>query len=101
MSTVIWERDGTTVWAALKTNGDLEIAGQTLSARSENEYWLTVKAADVDKVTAALGGAPGSNVVGLLRANAEDVVRVGEKTWLANNSIPIEFWSHFDPPDFD
>lgn len=101
-SRTIWERDKLSVDVALSHDGDLTFSGQDLSGHpwSEYEYWLTVKAADVRKVTAALGGAPGSDVLALLDENAEAIVReVGEKAWLKNHSIPATFWSRIEPAE--
>jgi hypothetical protein len=99
MVKAIWRNANSTVWATLKPGGALEISGQILSAGSEYEYWLTVEVADVDKVTAALGGAPGADVLALVDEHADAIVRTGEKTWLEDHSIPAAFWSRYEPAD--
>ena len=95
----IYKRDKLLVSVALRC-GDLVTAGQDLSG-SEYEYWLTVRAADVPRVTAALGGTPGSDVLALVQANAETIVRTGEKSWLDAHGIPTEFWSWSSPASGD
>ena len=98
---MIWERDKVGVWATLGRDGALTISGQDLSSGlyslAEYEYALTVKAADVDQVVSALGGAPGADVLALLHANAETILRVGEKRWLEEHYIPATFWSRIEP----
>ena len=95
----VWQQDKLRVDAELSDSGDLVIRGQDLSGTlwSEYEYALTVKALDVDKVISALGGAPDADVLALLAANAESIVKTGEKAWLERNSVPAEFWSRIDP----
>ena len=49
---------------------------------AEYEYWVTAPAAVVPQVVAALGGAPGDDVLALVADHAEEIVRRGESTWL-------------------
>jgi hypothetical protein len=92
----IYARNSLYVDASLDAAGVLRISGQDLGENlygGEYEYNLTVEAADVPKVVAALGGAPGDDVLELLQANGEQVVRAGEKTWLEGLGIEVGFSS--------
>ena len=89
----LWARDGLYVDAQLKNRGDLVFQGQDLRHGREYEYALTVRAADVPRVVAALDGNPGDDVLGLLAAHGEHIVGRGELTWLRGLGITPEFWS--------
>ncbi len=92
------DRDGHRVWATMRDDdGALVIQGE-LSRQSpwgseENEYALTVAAADVPKVLAALHAAEGDDVLDVLEARGEDVVIGGERAWLRLLGITAEFTS--------
>jgi hypothetical protein len=98
----LWETDGLTVRASLLEDGRLSITGQDLNAgrvfgpgNSEYEYGLTVATADVDAVVVALGGRPGDDVLALLELHGQQIVTVGEQTWLRGLGIEPAFWSRF------
>lgn len=93
----LWARDRLYVNAYLNTAGDLIIDGQDLSGSvrtGEYEYSLTVPAADVPRVVAALAGEPGDDVLALLVTNATTIVQTGERTWLRSLGIDPGFWAH-------
>ncbi|MEV6104349.1 hypothetical protein AB0M28_06470 [Streptomyces sp. NPDC051940] len=83
---------GLYVTARLDDDGTLRIEGQDLTG-PEYEYALTVAAADVPAVRAALGAAPASDLLHLLRRHSPEVVRRGERTWLRSLGIEPGFWS--------
>ncbi|GAB2908186.1 ADP-ribosylglycohydrolase family protein [Rhodococcus aerolatus] len=89
----IYDRDRLAVWARLLEDGQLQLEGQHLYDDGEDyEYFLTVR--DVGKVVAALGGAPGDDVLTLLQAHGEDVVAHGETEWLRSRAISYETFTY-------
>ncbi|MBL1073641.1 hypothetical protein JK358_04475 [Nocardia sp. 2] len=90
----LWSRDGLYIDAALRDSGALVIEGQHLRGGGEYEYALTVAADQVPVVVAALGGDADADVLDLLHANAEPIVRRGEKGWLESIGVTVGFWSH-------
>ena len=95
----LWGKDGLYVDAVVDESGALKISGQDLKTvpfgGDEYEYFITVAAEDVALVVHALGGKPGSNVLELLRANAQMLVETGETKWLRSNGIKHEFSSWY------
>jgi hypothetical protein len=96
----LWQTDGLSVTASLLEDGRLSINGHDLQAdrvfgpgNSEYEYALTVDVRDVDRVVTALGGRPGDDVLALLEVNGQQIVTVGEQTWLRGLGIDPGFWS--------
>jgi hypothetical protein len=91
----MWSRNGLHVDASVNDDGTLLISGQDLQTfgDDEYEYALTVARDDVAKVTAALGGAPGDDVIALLVDDAEDIINIGELTWLRSIGVEPAFWS--------
>jgi len=93
----IWSHNNLRVDATLDHDGALTIAGQDLNGwagRDEYEYWITVPAAEVPRVVVALGGRAHDDVLALLEAHAEQIVRSGERTWLTEHSIEHRFSSY-------
>ncbi len=91
----LWARNRIYVNAVLRADGRLVIEGQDLLTNfygAEYEYDVTVEAADVPRVIAALGGAPDDDVLALLQTNAEMIVRHGERSWLRELGIEPGFW---------
>ena len=96
--------DGLTVWAELNAAGDLVIQGQDLSGHPfarEYEYALTVPAAHVGVVAQALGGRAPTDVLELLKANGERIVKMGERTWLQSLGVEVRTWNRIEPFDMD
>jgi hypothetical protein len=92
----LWAANRLYVDASVDADGVLRISGQDLGDNlygGEYEYFLTVDATDVPTVVAALGGAPGDDVLELLVAQAEQIIRTGEKTWLEGLGISPGFSS--------
>jgi hypothetical protein len=93
---VIWSEDGLTVWARPDEDGGFMITGQDLGPNlsgREYEYAVAIAARDVPAVVEALGGTAGADVLALVAANAETIVRAGELSWLRRLGIKPEFWS--------
>ncbi|MDI2125779.1 hypothetical protein [Yinghuangia seranimata] len=82
--------------ARLAADGTLTIEGQDLNG-GEYEYVVTVAAGDVPVVIAALGGAPGDDVLALLAANGAAVVRQGERAWLRGLGLEPRLWGRREP----
>jgi hypothetical protein len=94
----LWGRDSLYVDVRLLSDGTLIFEGQDLNpanpwSGAEYEYVITVEAADVPRVVAALGGVDGDDVLALLKADAERIVGIGERTWLRSLGIEPGFWS--------
>ena len=83
--------------AVLTDAGDLVFEGHDLNGwlgSAEYEYWETVPAAMVPRVVAALGGAPGDDVLALLADHGDEVVLRGESTWLRSLGIEHTIDTH-------
>jgi len=91
----MWARNELYVDVCLLEDGSLQFAGQDLKTfgKDEYEYALTVAPGDISKVSAALGGEPGDDVIALLVANAERIIQTGELAWLRSIGIEPGFWS--------
>jgi hypothetical protein len=87
----IWDRNKLFVDAEIKENGDLLISGQDLNGE-EYEYFLTVERSAVPQVLSALGATATDDVLEELRIHAEELVHVGEHSWLKANDIPVEIF---------
>ena len=88
--------------AKLNEDGDLIIEGQDLgptveafwdAGNTEYEWAIVVHAANIPLFVAALGGAPGVDVLPLLASRFADDERYGSKTFLDEHDVPTEFWS--------
>jgi hypothetical protein len=93
----LWQRDRLYVVAVLEEDGDLVFEGQDLNGwlgSAEYEYWVRCPAADVPRVVAALGGAPGDDVLTLLVEHADELVMRGESTWLRSIGITPDIDTH-------
>jgi len=92
----IWDLNGSTVWVDWGANGKVVFQGQILTGREEYEYAISVPSVDVPKLAAALGGEADEDVIALIVANGESIVRRGEKAWVESLGITPEFWSRYD-----
>lgn len=82
--------------AWLKDGGELVIEAQDLTGAwgvSEYEYALTVPAAAIPTIVAALGGGEGDDVLDLLAQHGEEIVAHGERRWLTTLGVEPELWS--------
>ena len=96
------DRDQLRVWATTTADGELRIEGQDLGGypgASEYEYAITVSAGDVPTVRAALDAADGDDLLSLLEAEGEAIVRRGERAWIESLGITAKFWSRVEPRD--
>jgi hypothetical protein len=75
-------------------DGSLRFSGYDLEGNNDYEYIITVAAADIPTIWAALPGSPEDDVIARLAANAETVMSAGEQTWIESLGIKPEFWSH-------
>ncbi len=93
----IRRQDRLFVEAVLTVDGDLVFEGQDLNGwlgYAEYEYWVTAPGAVVPQVVAALGGAPGDDVLALLAEHASQIVGPGESTWLRSLGIEPGISTH-------
>lgn len=94
----LWSANHLFIDAVREPDGTLRFLGQDLNPQNvfggaEYEYALTIRAEDVPRIVAALGGAPGTDVLDLLTTHAEPIVRTGESAFLRRLGIEYEFWS--------
>ena len=81
--------------AVLTDAGDPVFEGQDLNGSlGHRSRWETVPAAMVPRVVAALGGAPGDDVLALLADHGDEVVLRGESTWLRSLGIDHTIDTH-------
>lgn len=92
--TSIWDRNKLSVEVGLKDDGSLTFSGCDNKGNRDYEYDITVAAADVPTVLAALPGPPEDDLITRLQWNAEMIITTGESTWLESLGIKTEFWSH-------
>jgi hypothetical protein len=88
--------------ARIGKSGDLRIEGQDLGSSVE-EFWgvglreyewtITVRAAQLQQLIAALGGIDGDDVLSLLAARCSENERYASKDFLEERGVPVEFWS--------
>lgn len=86
--------------ARLSAEGDVVIEGQDLGeiveafwGYPEYEWDITIRAANVPLLVAALSGVAGDDVLSLLAARCAVDERAASKTFLEERGVPIEFWS--------
>lgn len=88
--------------ARIDENGDLCIDGQDLGSgvgqfwgegSSEYEWCITVQAAEIPRVIAALGGAKGDDVLALLAARSNKDELCATTEFFKKRRIPTEFFS--------
>jgi hypothetical protein len=95
----LWDAGGLHIWAEINSDKALTISGQDLHPPGpfgdEYEYVLTVAPADIDTVVVALGGAPGDDVLPLLKANGPMIKNTGEQAWLQSLGITPELWNWY------
>lgn len=92
----LWDRDGLAVWAGWESNGDLTLSGQDFRGADlsggEYEYSLTVKPADLPKLTEALG-CDRDGLLAALQKHAEKIINQGELKWLRSLGVEPGFFS--------
>lgn len=88
---MLLHRDGLYVDARVGDDGAVVIGGQDLRGEEEVEYTVTV--ADVPALARALDADPGG-VLAALAERGEEVVTLGEATWLDRHGVPcvIQHW---------
>jgi hypothetical protein len=100
----LWSDNGLTVTARRGIDDKLVIDGQDLKRSplpggeiTEYEYGLTVASADIPTVLSALRAAPDADVLDVLEKAGPEVVKFGEKRWLAQIGVEVEFWCRNEP----
>ena len=96
----MFDRETLRVWATTTAEGSLRITGQDLGGypgASEYEYAITVAATDLPTVLAALDATDGDDLLSLLEAAGEEIVRRGERAWIEGLGITAGFWSRVEP----
>lgn len=96
------DRDSRHLWARVTGDGDLTIEGADRGpsvarfwgeGHSEYEWVITVRAAHVPTLIAALGGSVGDQVLPLPAARFGEDERYVTKGFFEERGVPIEFWS--------
>ena len=94
--------DSRSLRARLSTSGDLSIEGHDIGSgvelfwgrgHTEYEWVITLRAAHVPTLVAALGGESGNDVLKLLSQRYSENPDCASQTFLKEHGIPIEFWS--------
>lgn len=96
------DHDGLHVWATITADGELLIQGQDLGGypgASEYEYAFRVSSADVPTIRAALDATDDDDLLSLIEAAGEAIVRRGERAWMQGLGITTGFWSRVEPSD--
>jgi len=100
---LIWERDGLRVFAQLDADGALCLAGthvrrESTFAAPEYHYEVRVSPHEVPLVVRALAGSRDDDVIDLLVARGEQIVRWGESRWLEQVGITprLSSWLSLD-----
>ena len=94
------DQGGLHIWATIPADGGLLIQGQDLGGypgAGEYEYAIRVAEADMPTVRAALDATDGDDLLSLLEAAGEPIVRRGERAWLEGLGIAAQFWSRVEP----
>ena len=84
------------VEAKFNAKGDFIIEGQHYGAgahvgREDYEYYVTIRSADLPALAAALGCAV-DTIQAAWHEQSAEIVRAGERTWLAEHDVPSELW---------
>jgi hypothetical protein len=90
-------------------DGSIEFSGMSYRFRTADgdpyEYTVTVDAAHVPALRAAMGIAPDADVFSALVARTREIMKRGEHAWLTDRAVPVELFSWapwveiVDPPD--
>jgi hypothetical protein len=98
MSKVFTQRGKCHVSIEMTDEGALRLSGQHLSGGSEYEYFISVRKADFGKINAALGQPADADIVASMCAHADEIFDRGERSWLEDQGVEVEFssWGSFD-----
>jgi hypothetical protein len=88
---VFWRSDTCSVWVGYNEAGDLVFDGYDRGYLDGYEYWITVAPAQFDSLRRALAAEPGVDVVDLVCAHFDEIMAVGERSWLDNHGIEYGF----------
>jgi hypothetical protein len=91
---VFWRSDTCTVWIDYDEAGDLVFDGYDREYLDGYEYRITVAPAQFDSLRRALGAEPGVDMVDLVCAHVDEIMAVGERSWLDNHGIECGFLSY-------
>ena len=92
----MYDRNKLRVVATL-SDGDLLISGHDLNGfldQDEYEYWIAVPASEFPAIRTALGADADVDVVGLMTAHGEQIVKTGEKKWFTEHGIECRVRSY-------
>ncbi len=90
----IYRGETLVVRAGYDDAGRLAIDGEDRGGHpmfEEYEYFIRIEREYFAAVRAALNGAVGTDLVGLLEGRASELVRRGETAWLKAHGIPYDF----------
>ncbi|MHC9296135.1 hypothetical protein ACRCUN_27030 [Mycobacterium sp. LTG2003] len=91
---VFWRSGPCTVWISCDDAGSLVFSGYDRAHLDGYEYDITVTADQFPRLCAALGADPAASpkdLVELLCAQVNDIMAVGERTWLDTQGIDYGF----------
>ena len=82
------------MWVGCADGGELVFNGWDRVYLDGYEYSITVEPDQFDRLRAALGAEPGSDVVELVCAHADEIMARGERSWLQDRGIECGFISY-------
>lgn len=91
---VFWRTEASTVWVGCADGGELVFNGRDRDYLDGYEYSITVASDQFDKLRAALGAEPDSDVVDLVCAHVGQIMARGERSWLGDQGIECGFNSY-------
>ncbi|MDT5014998.1 MAG: hypothetical protein QOD39_1158 [Mycobacterium sp.] len=95
---VFWRNATCTVWVGYNDAGALQFYGDESAymgdAGHNYEYWITVSSDQFDKLRAALDADPSAEVVDLVCIHVDEIMKLGERSWLDHHGIERGFRSY-------
>lgn len=82
------------MWVGYNDAGELVFTGFDREYLDGYEYWVAVAPGQFDKLRAALGAGQGGDVIDLVCTHADEIMKLGERTWLDHHGIERQFGSY-------
>jgi hypothetical protein len=91
---VFWRNADCTVWVSYNEAGELVFTGEDRAYLDGYEYWVAVPPHQFDRVRAILGAGRDADVLDLVCAHVDDIMALGERSWLDHHGIERRFGSY-------
>jgi len=85
-----WRSATCTVRVRHERTGALVFSGYDRAHLGGYEYLVTVRPEDLPAVRAALGVGPHADMLDALCAAVEEIMAVGERSWLCSRGVPCD-----------